>query len=79
MKVYKTEESMKPVTWALATAAAGTAFLWAGLVTGWTTEHELSTTILFSASIPCLIASAIYLAIAVVGLRKRPEGMHRKD
>ena len=79
MKVYKTEESMKPVTWALATAVAGTAIVWAGIVTGWTTEHELATTALFSAAIPCLIASAISSAIAAVKLRKRPEGTHRKD
>ena len=83
MKAHKTEESMKhwlrPVTRAMAAAVAGTAIVWAWIVTRWMTEHELATTILFSAAIPCLIASAIYSAIAAVRLRKPPESTHRKE
>ena len=83
MKSCETKESMKyemrPVILAMATAATGTVIVWAGIATRWTTEHELVTTILFSAAIPCLIASAIYSAIAAVRLRKPPESTHRKD
>ena len=83
MKTHENEESMKhrmrPVTRAMATAAAGTAIVWAGIVTRWTTEQELAATILFSAAIPFLIASAVYSAIAAVRLRKPPESPHRKD
>ena len=72
MKACETEESMKhrmrPVNRAMATAATGTVIVWAGIVTRWTTEHELATTILFAVAIPCLIASAIYSAIAAVRL-----------
>ena len=83
MKSCETKESMKhrmrPVNRAMATAATGTVIVWAGIATRWTTEHELVTTILLSAAIPCLIASAIYSAIAAVRLRKPPESTHRKD
>ena len=83
MKSCETKESMKyemrPVTLALATAALGTAIAWAGIVTRWTTGHELPTTILFSASIPCLLASAVFSAIAAVRLGKPPDSTHRKE
>ena len=77
MKSCETKESMKyemrPVIRAMATAALGTAIVWAGIVTRLATEHELATTILFSASIPCLVASAVFSAIAAVRLGKPPE------
>ena len=83
MEPCETKESMRyemrPVTLAMATAALGTAIVWAGIVTRWMTGHELATTILFSASIPCLIASAIFSAIAAVRLGKPPESTHRKE
>ena len=83
MKTCETNESMKhcmrPVTRAMATAAFGTAIVWAGIVTRWTTGHELAATILFSAAIPCLMASAVYSAIAAMRLRKPPGSPHRKD
>ena len=83
MKPCQTNESMKhqmrPVTLAMATAAAGAALAWAGIVTSLTTWHELVTTILFAAAIPCLIASAIFSAVAAVRLRQSPEANHRKD
>ena len=83
MKSCETKESMKyemrPVTLALATAALGTAIVWAGIVTRLTTEHELATTILFAASMPCLVASAIFSAIAAVRLGKPPESRRKKD
>ena len=80
MKACETNESMKhrmrPVTWAMAAAAAGTVIVWAGIVTRWTTEHELAAIILFSAAIPCLVASAVFSAIAAVRLGKPPESPH---
>ena len=83
MKTRETNESMKhrmrPVIRTMATAAAGTAIVWAGIVTRWTTEHELAATILFSAAIPCLVASAVYSAIAAVRLGKPPGCPRRKD
>ena len=83
IKTCETNDSMKhcmrPVTRAMATAAAGSAIVWAGIVTRWTTGHELAFIILFSAAIPCLMASAVYSAIAAVRLRKPPESPHRKD
>ena len=83
MKSCETKESMKyemrPVIRAMATAALGTAIVWAGIVTRLATEHELATTILFSASIPCLIASAVFSAIAAVRLGKPPESRREKD
>ena len=83
MKSCETKESMKyemrPVIRAMATAALGTAIVWAGIVTRWATEHELATTILFSASIPCLIASAVFSAIAAVRLGKPPESRREKE
>ena len=83
MKSCETKEYMKhqmrPVIRALATAAAGSALAWAGIVTRLTTEHELATTFLFSASIPCLIASAIYSAIAAARLGEPPGSTHGKD
>ena len=83
MKTRETNESMKhymrPVTRAMATAAAGSAMIWAGIVTLWTTEHEPAFIILFSAAIPCLVASAVYSAIAAVRLGKPPGCPHRKD
>ena len=83
MKSCETKESMKyemrPVTLAMATAAAGTAFAWAGIVTSLIAGHELATNILFSASIPCLMASGIFSAIAAVRLGKPPESTHRKE
>ena len=83
MKSCETKESMKyemrPVTLAMATAALGTAIVWAGIVTSWMTGHELATNILFSASIPCLLASAIFSAIAAVRLGKPPDNTHRKE
>ena len=83
MKTCETNESMKhcmkPVTRAMATAAAGSAIVWAGIVTRWTTGHELAATILFSAAIPCLMASAVYSAIAAVRLGKPPGCPRRKD
>ena len=82
MKSCETKESMKhqmrPVTLAMATAAFGAALAWAGIVTRWTTEHEMATAILFAAAIPCLIASAIFSAIAAVRLRQPPESMRGK-
>ena len=59
--------------------ALGTAIVWAGIVTRLTTEHELVTTILFAASMPCLIASAIFSAIAAVRLGKPPESRRKKE
>ena len=83
MKTPETKDNMRhcmrPVTRAMATAAAGSAMIWAGIVTLWTTEHELAFIILFSAAIPCLVASAVYSAIAAVRLRKPIESPHRKD
>ena len=83
MKTPETKDNMRhcmrPVTWAMATAAAGSAIVWAGIVTAWTTEHELAVTILFSAAILCLVASAVYSAIAAVRLGKPPGCPHRKD
>ena len=83
MKTRETKESMRhrmrPVTRAMATAAFGTAIVWVGIVTGWATQHELVTIILFSAAIPCLVASAVYSAIAAVRLGKPDETLHRKD
>ncbi len=73
------EHCMRPVTRAMATGAAGSAMIWAGIVTRWTTEHELAVTILFSAAIPCLVASAVYSAIAAVRLGKPPGCPRRKD
>ena len=83
MKACETKESMthwmKPITRAMATAAAGSAILWAGIVTRWATGHELAATILFSAAILCLAASAVYSAIAAMRLGKPPGCPHRKD
>ena len=83
MKACEANESMKhrmrPVTRAMAAAAAGTAIVWAGIVTRWTTKHELAATILFSVAIPCLVASAVYSAIAAERLGKPSESPHRKD
>ena len=83
MKSCETKESMKyemrPVTLAMATSAAGAAFAWAGIVTSLTTGHELATNVLFSASIPCLIASALFSAIAAARLRKPPGSARRKE
>ena len=83
MKSCETKESMKhqmrPVTLAMATAAFGTALAWAGIVMRWMTGHELPTTILFSASIPCLLASAVFSAVAAVRLGKPPDSTHRKE
>ena len=83
MESCETKESMRhqmrPVIGALATAAAGSALAWAGIVMRLTTGHELATTILFSASIPCLIASSICSAIAVVRMGKPPNSRHRKE
>ena len=76
MEPCETKESMKSrmrtVTLSLATASLGTAIVWAGIVTRWTTEHEMAVTILFSASIPCLVASAVFSVIAVLRLRQPP-------
>ena len=83
MKSCDTKESMKyemrPVNLALATAALGTAMAWAGIVTSLITGYGLGTTVLFSAAIPCLIASAIFSAIAAVRLGKPPESRHREE
>ena len=83
MNSRETKESMKyemrPMTLAIATAAAGAAFAWAGIVTSLITGYGLATTVLFSASIPCLIASAIFSAIAAVRLGKPPESGHREE
>ena len=80
MKACETKENMKhrmrPVTRTMVTAASGIAIVWAGIVTRWTTEHELAATILFSAAIPCLVASAVFSAIAATRLRKPPEIPH---
>ena len=77
MEPCETKESMRhqmrPVTLAMATAAFGTALAWAGIVTSLITGHELATAILFAAAIPCLIASAIFSAIAAVRLRQPSE------
>ena len=70
---------MKPITRSMATAATGSALLWAGIVTRWTTEHELATSIIFSASMPFLLASGIYAAIAAVRLGKPLESTYRKE
>ena len=76
MESCETKESMiyrmRPVTLSLATAALVTAIVWAGIVTRWTTEHAMAVTILFSASIPCLLASAVFSVIAVLRLRQPP-------
>ena len=83
MKTCETDDGMRhymrPVTRAMATAAAGSAMIWAGIVTLWTTEHQLAFIILFPAAILCLIASAVYSAIAAVRLGKPPENPHWKD
>ena len=83
MEPCETKESMRyrmrPVTLSLATAALGTAIVWAGIVTSLIAGHELPTTILFSASIPFLLASAIFSAIAAVRLGKPPESTHRTE
>ena len=83
MESCETKESMiyrmRPVTLSLATAALVTAIVWAGIVTRLTMEHELPTTILFSASIPCLVASAIFSVIAVLRLRQPPGSGRGKD
>ena len=83
MKSCETKESMRyqmrSVALALATAALVTAIVWVGIVTRLTTEHELVTTILFAASMPCLIASAIFSAIAAVRLGKPLESRRKKD
>ena len=70
---------MKPITRAMATAAAGSAILWAGIVVRWMTGHELAAAILFSAAIPCLAASAVYSAIAAVRLGKPPGSPRWED
>ena len=76
MKSCESKENMRrqmrPVTLTLATAALWTAIVWAAIVTRWTTGHELATTILFAASIPFLIASTVFSAIAAVRLGKPP-------
>ena len=83
MKSCETKESMKnqmrPVTLAMATAAFGTALAWAGIVTSLITGHELATAILFAAAIPCLIASAVFSAIAAVRLGKPPDSTRGKE
>ena len=83
MKSSETKESMRrqirPVTLTLATAALWTAIVLAAIVTRWTTGHELATTILFAVSIPFLIASTIFSAIAAVRLGKPPESTPRRD
>ena len=83
MKSCETKESMRrqvrPVTLTLATAALWTAIVLAAIVTRWTTGHELATTILFVVSIPFLIASTIFSAIAAVRLGKPPGGTQGKD
>ena len=83
MKTHETNGSieycMRPAAWAMATAAAGSAIVWAGIVVLWATEHELAATILFSAAIPCLVASAVYSAVAAVRLGKPPGIPQRKD
>ena len=76
MEPCETKESMRYrmrlMTLSLATAVLGTAIVWAGIVTRWTTEHEMAVTILFSASIPCLMASTVFSVIAVLRLRQAP-------
>ena len=83
MKSSETKESMRrqmrPVTLTLATAALWTAIVLAAIVTRWTTGHELATTILFAVSIPFLIASTIFSAIAAVRLGKPPQSKPRRD
>ena len=64
---------MRLVNLSLAFAAAGVASAWAWIVTALITGHELATTVLFSAAIPCLTASAIFSAIAAVRMGKPPE------
>ena len=82
MEPCETKESMRYqmrlVTLAMATAAAGATLAWAGIVTSLITGHELATAILFAAAIPCLIASAIFSAIAAVRLRQPPESTRGK-
>ena len=83
MKTRETDDGMRhymrPVTRTMATAAAGSAMIWAGMVTRWTTEHELAAIILFSAATLCLAASAVYSATAAVRLGKPPGCPRRKD
>ena len=78
MKTRETKEGMRhcmrPVTWAMVTAEAGSAIVWAGIMARWTTEHELAAIILFSAAIPGLAASAVYSATVAVRLGKPPIG-----
>ena len=70
---------MRPVTWAMATAVTGSALLWAGIVTRLTMQHELATTVLFSALMPFLAVSAIFSATAAVGMSKPPESRHQNE